>query len=102
ALAMEQWLIKAGATNIMSLKSTKVLAVLISLSLIFGGLTVARNFDWKDNVTLYKADVAHSPDDSRLYHNVASALAEEVYPTLKDTTEQKKLDNECIDYLRKG
>jgi len=102
ALAVEQWLIKDDATNIMSLKSTKVLAVLVPVSLIFGGLTVARNFDWKDNITLYKADVANSPEDCRLYHNVGSSLAEDVYPTIKDTVKQKELDMESISYLRKG
>ena len=102
AQAVEQWLIKSDATNILSLKSTKVLAVLVPVSLIFGGLTVARNADWKDNITLYKADVANSPEDCRLYHNVGSALAEDVYPTIKDTVKQKELDNESLEYLRKG
>ena len=102
ALAVEQWIIKGEATNVMSLKSTKVLAVLVPISLIFGGLTVARNFDWKNNITLYKADVANSPEDCRLYHNVGSSLAEDVYPTLKDTAQQHALDLESISYLRKG
>ena len=102
ALAVEQFIIKADAGDILSLKATKVLAVLVPLSLIFGGLTVARNFNWKDNVTLYKVDVANSPEDCRLYHNVASAMAEEVYPTIKDTTKQRQMDEECLGYLRKG
>ncbi len=102
ALAVEQWLIKDEATNVLALKSTKVLAVLVPVSLIFCVLTIARNFNWKDNVTLYKVDVVNSPNDCRLYHNVASALAEEVYPTLKDTTAQRQLDDESLNYLRKG
>ncbi len=100
ALAVEQWLLKGEAVNIMSLKSTKVLAVLIPVSLIFGGLTVARNANWKDNITLYRADVANSPNDCRLYHNVASSLAEDVYPTISDTIKKKEMDNESLNYLR--
>ena len=100
ALAVEQWLLKAEASDIMSLKSTKVMAILIPVSLIFGGLTIARNANWKDNITLYKADVANSPNDCRLYHNVASSLAEDVYPTVTDTMKKKELDNESLDYLR--
>ena len=102
ALAAEQWLLKADATNIMSLKSTKVLAVLVPISLIFGVMTVARNFDWKDNVSLYRADVKNSPEDCRLYHNMGSALSEDLYPTIKDTTVQKQIDNESLEYLKKG
>ncbi len=100
ALAVEQWLLKADAANITSLKSTKVLAVLIPVSLVFGGLTVARNANWKDNITLYKTDVANSPEDCRLYHNVASSLAEDVYPTITDTTKKKEMDMESLGYLR--
>ena len=79
ALAMEQWVIKAGATDILALKSTKVLAVLAPLLLIFGGLTIARNMDWQNNYTLYKADVEKSPNDTRLHHFVATAITEEIY-----------------------
>lgn len=100
ALAVEQWLMNGDASNILSLKSSKVLAVLVPLCLVFGGLTVARNFNWKDNVTLYKADVANSPNDCRLYHNVASSLAEEVYPQITDSVKKKELDNESLGYLR--
>ena len=102
ALAMEQWLIKGDAGDIMALKSTKVLAVLAPLLLVFGGLTVARNMDWKNNYTLYKADVEKSPDDTRLHHFVATAITEELYPNEKDTVKRHELDVESIAELRKS
>ena len=51
ALAIEKWVIKAPAADVLVLKSTKVLAVLVPILLIFGGMNIARNADWKDNYT---------------------------------------------------
>jgi protein O-mannosyl-transferase len=102
ALAIEQWIIKAKDAEISVLKSTKVMAILAPLCLLYAGQTVARNAEWKDNVTLYKADVKRSPNDCRLYHNVASALAEEVYLQEPDTLKKLKIDDEAISYLKQG
>ena len=102
ALAVEQWIIKAQATDIMLLKSTKVLAVMVPLIMIFSVMTIARNFDWKTDFLLYKTDVEKSPNDARLYHYVATAIAENVYTKETDTVKQRELDRESIDYLRKS
>ncbi|MCF8450728.1 MAG: tetratricopeptide repeat protein [Taibaiella sp.] len=102
ALAIEHWIIKATNADISIIKSTKVLAILAPLCLIFGGLTIARNAEWKDNLTLYKADILRSPNDVRLYHNVAAALAEELYESETDTLKKIQIDDEAITYLRKG
>ncbi len=102
ALAIEQWIIKEGATNILSIKAGKTLAILLPLALVFGGLTVARNSDWKDEYTLYKTDVEKSPEDSRLYQYLATAMAENMYPEEPDSTKRKEMDKESIGYLRKA
>ncbi len=102
ALAIEQWIIKVKDADVTIVKSGKVLAVLAPLCLVFTGLTIARNAEWKDNITLYKADVQRSPNDCRLYHNVASALAEEVYMEEPDSLKKKKIDEEALTYLHKG
>jgi tetratricopeptide (TPR) repeat protein len=102
ALAMEKWLIGNDANNLLALKSTKVLAVLVPLVLIFSTLTIARNADWITEITLYKRDAAKSPNDSRLNHYVATAITEKIYPLEKDTVKQRQLDVEAIDYLRKS
>ena len=102
ALAIEKWIIKKEGADFIAVKSSKVLAILIPLCLLYGGWAIARNTEWKDNVTLYKADIARSPNDVRLYHNVASALAEDLYPTLKDTAQKIETDKESLKYLREG
>jgi protein O-mannosyl-transferase len=100
ALAIEQWIIKGEAGNNMIIKSGKVLMVLVPITLVFGGLTFARNGNWKDEYTLYKADIENSPNDSRLYQYLATAMAENMYPEEPDSTKRKAMDRESIGYLR--
>jgi tetratricopeptide (TPR) repeat protein len=102
ALAVEQWIIKAGATDIALLKSTKVLAVLVPLCLLFSVMTIARNFDWKDDYTLYRVDSKNSPNDARLHHYLATAEAENAYNKEPDTLKKKQMDIESLEELRKS
>ncbi len=102
ALAIEQFVIKAQSFDVSVIRDKKVLVVLVPLVVICSTLTIARNFDWKDEYTLYKTDVEHSPNDARLYHYIGTAIAETVYPKETDTTKQKELDKESIVYLRKS
>lgn len=101
-LAIEQWIIKEKDADISVVRSSKVLMILGPLCLIYGGMTFARNFEWKDNRTLYEADLSRSPNDVRLYHNLGSALAEETYEQEPDSMKKKEIDNEALGYLRKG
>lgn len=102
ALAIEQWIIKAQATDVAVIKSSKVMAILIPLLLIFGGMTVARNSDWKDEYHLYKTDLEKSPNDARLHQYVATALAETNYFEETDTTKQKEMDKESVTLLNQA
>ena len=102
ALAIEHFIIKGDSANMMSLKNPKVLTVLIPLCLLFSGMTIARNMDWKDELTLYKSDVIKSPNDCRLYHYIGTALAENVYPTEPDSNKKREIDAESMTYLRKA
>lgn len=102
ALAIEKWVIKGVANDIDLLKTGKVLMVLAPLCLAYAGWAAVRNGEWKDNVTLYRADVQRSPNDVRLYHNIASALAEEEYFKQTDTLKKIAVDDEALTYLRQG
>ncbi|MES2704451.1 MAG: tetratricopeptide repeat protein [Bacteroidota bacterium] len=102
ALAIEKWVIRAPATDVTLIRSSKVLMILVPLIVVFGGMTIARNFDWKDDATLYRADVEKSPNDTRLHHNLATAIAESVYPNEPDTMKRKELDKESITHLRRA
>ena len=102
ALAAEHWIIKEKANELTILKSQKVLMMLVPLVLVFGGMTIARNADWKDDYNLYKTDVEKSPNDSRLYQYLATAIAENKYPDEPDTTKRHEMDKESVGYLQKA
>lgn len=48
--------------------------MLIGLVALFTGLTVVRTLDWKDNLTLFSADVSKAPESYRANYNYATAL----------------------------
>ena len=102
AFAADKWLIDPDATGLAGLKSGKVLALLLPLTLVFGGMVVARNKDWKDNVTLYRADAEKSPDDSRLAYYRGTSLAEELYAEEPDAAKRKEIDLEAASHLQQS
>ncbi len=100
AFAIDKWILKDETPSADILKSPKFLAILIPLLLIFGGITVARNSEWKDSVTLYRADLLKSPNDSRLNYYLGTALAEDLYAQEPDSNKKKAIDLEAKDHLR--
>ena len=102
ALAIEKWVIKSEGAPVTEIRSTKVMGVLVVVCLLFGGMTFARNMDWKDDYTLFSTDVQKSPNDCRLYHNMATARAENMYNLETDTVKKKEMDAQSIADLRKA
>jgi len=102
AIAIKKWLIRDMPMDIALLKKGKVALVLIPVCLLFASITVARNMDWKDNFSLYNADIEKSPDDCRLNYYMGTALAEEKYESEKDAAAKTTIDNESIQFLRKS
>ncbi len=102
ALAIEKWIIKTGATDAGVLKTSRVLALLVPVLLIYSGMAIARNSDWKNNTTLYKTDIEKSPNDGRLYWWLGHAMTTEDYEEEKDTVVKHKIDVESIGYLKKA
>jgi Flp pilus assembly protein TadD len=66
ALAIEKWVLKTDHAGTDVLTSSKVLMIIAPIAVVYGLMTVNRNTDWMDNLTLFKADVNKSPNDSRL------------------------------------
>lgn len=59
-------------------------AILGAAAVLFGLQTIARNPDWKDNRTLFSADVAKAPNSVRLHNGMGSELYTE-YNTKAET-----------------
>jgi len=101
ALAIEQWIIKGAAQDIRVFKNKKLLAVLIPVIFIFSSLTVARNMDWESSYTLFRHDVAKSPNDSRLHHHFSVAI-DVLTPLETDSVKRHELEDESLWHLRKA
>ena len=101
AAAIDKWLAAGDGINFSKAFSGKALIVLAPLALIYGGMTYARNNDWKDNYTLYKADVDKLPQNTRLNYYIASELQKK-YDLEPSPTEQTKMNDESIAYLNKS
>ncbi len=102
ALAIDKWILKNEAANVLALKSSKVLMILVPLTVVFGGMTIARNFDWKDEYTLYKTDMDKSPDDCRIAQFLATAISEDMYVAEPDTMKRKEMDAESMKLLKRS
>ena len=100
AAAADKWILKEESPRLDILKKPKIALILAPLLLVFGGIVIARNTDWKDNVTLYKADFEKSPNDSRLNYYMGTALAENLYAEETDPAKQKEIDKEALAHLR--
>ena len=94
----------AGAGNVfVFLKTPKVLAVMVPLAILFGGMTVARNKDWADNYTLYKADIVKAPNSAMLNYYLGLELETTVAgANEKDSSKLNQARNEGLGYLTKS
>ncbi len=102
ALVIEKWVVRGEITYPALLKNTKLLAVMVPICLVFSGLTMARNADWKTNYSLYKTDADKAPNDCRLNYYIGNDLIENEYPLEKDTAKQRQMLKESIGYLGKA
>ena len=99
ALAIEKWVLGPGVSMEAFYKNKVAVGILLPVCLIFSVLTMARNSDWKDNYTLFKADLPKSPHDSRLYFYMGDEMVETLYPAETDSAKQKQLIAEAGPYL---
>ncbi len=77
ALLIEKWLFsfsksENAANTLSDLSRSKVLLFLVPIVIVFGSMTVSRNYDWKDDYSLYSTDVENAPQNSRM--NIALGL----------------------------
>ena len=100
ALVIDKWIIGTSGLNAPILTNTKAWVALAPVFVIFSSMTIARNNDWKSNYTLFKTDLTKSPDDCRLYFNLAVEIDGERYEAVTDSEKKHEMDLESIGYLR--
>jgi len=74
ALAIEKWVLQTDNADLSLLTSPKVIGIAGLIAVVYCGITVSRNGDWYDNLSLFKADVNKSPEDSRLAYYYGTEL----------------------------
>jgi tetratricopeptide (TPR) repeat protein len=100
AAAADRWLLNGElATNWLSNK--KLWYAVLPLAIIYSGVTYARNQDWKDNITLYKADIGKDPENTRLNYYYGCSLQKQ-YPDETDPAVKKQLIDDCVAHLKKS
>jgi len=65
--------------------------ILVLVVVLFGALTVSRNADWRDNLTLFSADSAKAPNSVRLHNGMGSELYAR-FGNEKNLSETEKTD----------
>ncbi|MCW3121473.1 MAG: Tetratricopeptide 2 repeat-containing protein, partial [Flavipsychrobacter sp.] len=90
------------ASVLADMKQPKIAAVLISLSLIYSTLTIARNNTWKDNLTLFSTDSEKAPDDSRLLFFLGNELSFESNNNNRNPAERQQMLKDAIADLEKA
>jgi protein O-mannosyl-transferase len=74
-------------------KSEKLFLVIVSLiTALFSGITISRNSDWKNNLTLFKADALKSQKSIRLLNGYASELYIDWQKRSEEFPETEKLE----------
>ncbi len=102
ALLLEKWVGAAATATLDIIKSPKVLAVVIPLTLAYTAVAVNRNTDWFSNYTLYGADVSKSSNSSKLNYFYGLELEKVVAYAEKDPEKQKQIRLEGIAFLEKA
>ncbi len=101
ALAIEKWVIRKDNAAFEDIKLPKVMVVVAILCLPFAVETFARNRDWKDSYTLYSADAAKMPNNTRLNYYVASELQKKCGAET-DTVKAKMYNDESFKFLNRS
>lgn len=92
-------LIPAGTGKIPGLLTGKALWIIIPLSIIFAVITMSRNNEWADNLTLFRADVEKAPGNSRLNFFLGNELLAWANSDATDPATKAQFIKEGISYL---
>ena len=101
SMLFKKKLISTGSL-LKQIKSNTVFMLLTVFILVYSVRTIARNMDWKDNITLLAKDVQSAPNSARIRYAYGSAIL--VEQALKENDKSKKMEllAAAINQLEKG
>ena len=76
--------------------------VVVPLCLIYFNVARARNEEWKDNLTLFAADVAKAPNNARLNFYMGNEMGTNYANSFPDPTTHAQILRQSIPYLKKA
>ena len=85
AFVIQRVLANQESAGISAVTNKKILIILVPLGIIFISITVTRNNDWKDSLTLFRTDLEKSPNNARLCYFAAT---QEIAVTKSDTADR--------------
>ena len=98
SLLIEKWFINDGERPL-TINNKTAFLVLAPVFIIFAILTMKRNSDWYDSITLLSADVMKSPESSLLLSNLGAELAITVAHKENEPEQRKQIFYKAIGYL---
>ena len=99
-LGLEQFVVKLAFTDLELLRNKKIRGIVSVLALIYAAITMSRNAEWQDNLTLDRADIQKLPGNARLNFFLGNELLKTGEE--KDELGRKQLAAEALNYLRKA
>jgi tetratricopeptide (TPR) repeat protein len=75
--------------------------VIAGLLVIYASLTIVRNNDWKDRLTLFRNDIVHVPNSAQA-HNLLAFHLNRTSQETTDPLEQKKLMEEAVFHFQRA
>jgi len=100
ALAVEQLLARWPVAST-PLRNKVILFAVLPVGLIYALVTIVRNTDWKNNATLFSADLAKAPYDRRLNESLAKELMANVYPYETNPAAKKAILEKSVACFKK-
>ena len=81
----------------------KAVAVAGILGLVYGFLTVSRNAEWKDSLTLFRTDVQKAPNSAKLHYFYANQVSDQDYLarfSAGDPERRKAVDTAAVEFQK--
>lgn len=72
----------------LNLGFSRIAFILGAITLLFGTLTIQRNFDWKDNMTLFSKDVLVSANSAKINFDLAALKLEESEKLIREKNKE--------------
>ena len=89
------------AVILMKYLKNKAIYAAVGISILFGIKTFTRNFDWKDNYTIFTTDVNISQNSAKLQCSAGGAMIEKAATETNPTLKKEQL-NAAIGHLRRS